>query len=95
MAGRPFIDRALVANYGSANVTPLAWNGTVWVAGSNVSVGTDPYGVAISPDGLRALVTNFGGANVTPLAWNGTVWVAGSNVSAGTSPYGVAITRIR
>jgi len=25
MAGRPFIDRALVANYGSANVTPLAW----------------------------------------------------------------------
>jgi DNA-binding beta-propeller fold protein YncE len=79
---------ALVANFGSSNVTPLTWNGSAWAAGSNVSVGTNPVGVAISPDGLHALVANYNSGNVTPLTWNGSVWAAGSNVSVGTGPVG-------
>jgi len=95
MAGRPFVDRAIVANNVSNNITPLAWNGTVWVAGTVVAVGTNPIGVAISPDGTRAIVANYASNNITPLAWNGTVWVAGTVVAVGTNPYGVAVTRIR
>jgi DNA-binding beta-propeller fold protein YncE len=76
----------LVANYGSASVTPLSFSGGVWTAGSNVTVGTNPQGVAISPDGLRALVANYGSASVTPLSFSGGVWTAGSNVTVGTNP---------
>jgi len=83
--------RAIVANRSSNNVTPLAWNGTVWVPGTVVAVGTGPVSVAISPDGTLAIVANYGSNNVTPLAWNGTVWVPGTVVAVGTNPYSVAI----
>ena len=44
----PFSLRALVTNAGSANVTPLSFSGGVWTAGSNVTVGTNPYSLGPS-----------------------------------------------
>ena len=78
---------ALAANNGSNDVTPLTFAGGVWTAGSNVAVGTNPYGVAISPDGLRALAANAGSSNVTPLTFASGVWTAGSNVAVGSNPH--------
>ena len=90
----PFRLRALVTNAGSTNVTPLSFSGGVWTAGSAVTVGTSPVGVAISPDGLRALVANNSSANVTPLSFSGGVWTAESNVTVGTNPYSLGPSMI-
>jgi DNA-binding beta-propeller fold protein YncE len=81
-----------VANYGDDNVTPLRWDESVWVPGINVSVGTVPYGIAITSDGLYAIVTNRDSNNITPLTRNGNEWISGIVVSVGTSPVDVAIT---
>jgi DNA-binding beta-propeller fold protein YncE len=65
---------------------------TSWTAGSNITVGTGPTQVTITPDGLRALIISYGSNNVTPLTYSGGVWTAGSNITVGTSPNGSTIT---
>ncbi len=79
-----------VANSASSNVSVInaATDGTV---GSPISVGTNPYGVTVSPDGRRVYVTD----NVS----NGTVSVIDTatdavvaTVPVGNSPTGVAIS---
>ena len=87
----PFDLFALVANYSSANCTPLTFSAGTWTAGTNVTVGTGPRSVAISPDGLHALVVNYGSRNVTPLIYSAGTWTAGTNVTVGTNPFSVAI----
>ncbi len=57
---------AYVTNLGSNSVTPIevATN----KAGSEITVGEFPIGIAITPDGKTAYVTNFGEAGtVTPI----------------------------
>ena len=88
----PFDVFALVTNSSSNNVTPLTLSGGTWSAGTPVAVGTNPIGVAISPDGTRALVANYISNNVTPLTLSGGTWSAGTPVAVGTHPVGVAIS---
>ncbi len=59
-------------------------------AGTPITVGTDPIGVAITPNGKTAYVTNAASGTVTPieLATN----TAGTPITVGTDPIGVAIT---
>ena len=58
------------------------------VASAAVAVGTNPYGVAISPNGLFALVANFGSGNVTPLDLsNPLAPVASAAVAVGANPH--------
>jgi DNA-binding beta-propeller fold protein YncE len=90
----PFDVFALVANYGSANVTPLTLSEGTWSAGTPVAVGTGPVGVAISPDGTRALVANYGSANVTPLTLSEGTWTAGTPVAVGTNPFSLGPSMI-
>ena len=44
----PIRTRALVANYGSNNVTPLTLSAGTWGAGTPVTVGTTPYSLGQS-----------------------------------------------
>jgi DNA-binding beta-propeller fold protein YncE len=59
-----------------------------------------PFGIAITPDGLRALVTNFGSNNFTPIGRTVSVIslaiptspVITSSLTLGIQPSGIAIT---
>ena len=57
---------------------------------TTVTVGSSPYGVAITPDGNYAYVTNHGSGTVSVIQIS-TNKVT-STVTVGSSPYGVAIT---
>ena len=57
---------------------------------ATVTVGTDPYGVAITPDGAYAYVCNNGSTTVSVIAVATNTVVA--TVTVGTNPFGVAIT---
>jgi DNA-binding beta-propeller fold protein YncE len=88
--------RALVANYGSASVTPLTWANGTWTAGTPIAVGVNPICIAISSDGLLALVANYAagsGTTVTPLTWANGVWTAGAPITVGTGPFSVSIAQ--
>ena len=89
MGGAPLSKFALVTNYVTSNVTPLNLaNPLAPVAAANVAVGSNPYGIAISPDGLFALVANYGTNNVTPLNLaNPLAPVAAANVAVGGTPH--------
>jgi YVTN family beta-propeller protein len=54
-----------------------------------VPVGTNPGGVAVTPDGTKVYVTNFGSNNVSVIARPGNTVVA--TVPVGPFPIGVAI----
>jgi len=79
---------AYVTNYNSDTVTPIdmATN----TAGTPITVGDDPFAVAITPDGKTAYVANDGSTTVTPIdiATN----TAGTAISVGNVPDAVAIT---
>ena len=57
---------------------------------TKVTVGSSPYGVAITPDGTYAYVTNYGSNNVSVIQISTNTVVA--TVAVGTNPVGVAIT---
>jgi len=78
---------AYVANLGSSSVSVIntASNGVV----ATVNVGSQPNGIAITPDGTRAYVAN-GGGEVWVLATEGNTALA--KVSLGGYPTAVAIT---
>ncbi len=77
-----------VANAGSRTVTPIevATN----KPGTGITVGSEPVGVAVTPDGKTAYVTNYGSESVTPIevATN----TPGSEIKVGSFPKAVAIT---
>ena len=59
-------------------------------AGTAITVGSAPRGVAITPDGKTAYVTNDGSGSVTPI--DTATNTAGTAIAVGRSPFGVAIT---
>ena len=63
-------------------------NGDTVVA--TVAVGTNPQGIAITPDGNYAYVTNFNSNNVSVIQISTNTVVA--TVAVGTNPQGIAIT---
>jgi hypothetical protein len=91
-----------VANIGDDDVTVLLGNGSggfTQAAGSPVSVGNGPVGLAMGDfnlDGkLDLAAANSFSANVTILLGNGSggfTQAAGSPLSAGTAPYSVAVS---
>ncbi len=79
---------AYVTNFLSNDVSVLATASNTVVA--TVAVGTQPIGVAITPDGRFAYVTNFNGVSVSVLSTASNTVVA--TVPVGAGPVGVAIT---
>ncbi|WP_329157456.1 hypothetical protein OHB49_02255 [Streptomyces sp. NBC_01717] len=77
---------AYVANLGSNNVSVID------TATNMVTVGSIPFGVAITPDGLHTYVTNLGSGNVSVIATASNMVTA--TVTVGTQPNGVAISPI-
>jgi YVTN family beta-propeller protein len=61
------------------------------LVGSPITVGANPVGIAITPNGSRAYVTNNGGGTVAVINTQ-TNAVVGSPIAVGTSPRGIAIT---
>ena len=79
---------ALVANYSSNSITPINLsNPMAPTKGTDLTVGTNPYGVAISPNGLFALVANGGSSSISPINLsNPMVPTKGTNLTVGTNP---------
>src|SRR3989304_24158 len=83
-------ESAYVTNSGTTTVSVIDTATNTVVA--TVAVGTNPLGVAITPDGARAYVTNSGGgANSVSVIDTATNTVV-ATVGVGSSPFGVAIT---
>ena len=82
------LSTAYVTNEDSKSVTPieLATN----TPGKEITVGTFPRGIAITPDGNTAYVTNEGSKSVTPIDVASNE--AGPEITVGSLPAGIAIT---
>ncbi|HEX4489872.1 MAG TPA: PKD domain-containing protein [Acidimicrobiia bacterium] len=77
---------AYVTNSAANTVTPIVGN----VAGAPITVGTAPFGIAITPDGTTAYVGNTGSNTVTPIS---TITnTPGTPIPVGSLPEGLAIT---
>ena len=74
---------AYVANSASNNVSVID-TATNMVVGPPIPVGTDPIGVAITPDGTRAYVTNNGSNNVSVIDTRSNM-VVGPPIPVGTA----------
>jgi YVTN family beta-propeller protein len=79
---------AYVANNGSGSVTPI--DTATNTAGTAITVGSEPYAIAITPDGRTAYVTNDGSDSVTPI--DTATNTAGTAITVGSVPFGIAIT---
>ncbi|MEJ1230230.1 MAG: hypothetical protein WDM88_05815 [Galbitalea sp.] len=62
------------------------------VIGSPIAVGTDPIGIAFTPDGTKAYITNNGSGTVTVIDVATGTPVSGSPITVGSDPLGIAIT---
>lgn len=81
---------AYVSNYGSANVS-LIDTATNSPVGSPLGAGTDPLGIAYTPDGQFAYVANQSSSNMT-LINAATNAVVGSPIPTDSDPNEVAVT---
>ncbi|WP_153538642.1 beta-propeller fold lactonase family protein [Streptomyces sp. RB17] len=81
---------AYVANFASNTVSVIDTASNT-VVGSPVPVGTNPAGVAITPDGRHAYVTNQTSNDVSVIDTASNT-VVGSPIPVGTNPFGIAIT---
>jgi YVTN family beta-propeller protein len=79
---------AYVGNWATASVTPI--NTATNAVGGAITVGKNPAGIAITPDGKTAYVANFGSNSVSPI--NTATNIAGSPIAVGTEPALIAIT---
>ena len=77
-----------VANYGSKNVSVIDTSTNAVI--TTISVGSSPYGVAITPNGLYSYVTNLGSNNVSVI--NTSTNTVVSTIGSLVSPISVAIT---
>lgn len=81
--------RIYATNYFSKSVSVIDTSGKAALA--KISVGIDPYGVAVSPDGTRLYVTHFpgtGSVSVVDVAGQTVV----STILVGDGPRGVAVS---
>jgi len=78
---------AYITNYGSNNVSVIDTSTNTVTA--NVTVGTEPYGVAVNPAGTRVYVSNYLSNNVSVI--NTSTNTVTANVTVGTKPIGVAV----
>ncbi len=75
----------------AANLTLYArWSRADRVT-ATVTVGTNPYAVAITPDGAKAYITNANSGNTISIINTATSAVTGS-ITVGATPVGIAIT---
>jgi YVTN family beta-propeller protein len=79
---------AYVSNLDSGTVTPIK-TGTN-TAGPAITVGQDPYAIAITPNGKTAYVENMGSGTVTPIST--CTNTAGPAITVGQNPYTIVIT---
>ncbi len=79
-----------MANSGSTTVSAISTAANTVAA--TVTVGTSPYGVAVTPDGRDVYVANSG-SNTVSVVSTSTNTVAAA-VAVGTAPRGVAVTPI-
>jgi len=80
---------AYVANSTGNSVSAID-TATNTVVGSPIPVGSQPTGVAVTPDGIRAYVTDRGVASVSVIATATNALLA--TVTVGLQPIGVAVT---
>src|ERR1700724_3604157 len=81
---------AYISNAGSNSVSVIDTE-TNTVVGSPLTVGSQPAGVAVTPDGKYAYVTN-NGSNAISIIESVTNRVLGSPITLGSHPAGIAIT---
>jgi YVTN family beta-propeller protein len=81
---------AYITNAGAGTVSVIN-TATGTVIGSPITVGTHPYGVAVTPDGSKVYVTNANSGTVSVIATASNT-VIGSSITVGTAPEGVAVT---
>jgi YVTN family beta-propeller protein len=79
---------AFVANYASANVTPVSL--ATGKAGRAIPVGSRPAAIAVTPNGRTAYAVNSGSATVTPIMTR--TMKAGRPIRVGSGPRAIAIT---
>ncbi len=80
-------DTAYVAVKGADAVTPV--NTASGFAGTPITVGSEPWGIAVTPDGRTAYVADHGAENVTPIDLE--TGVAETAIAAGAGPTEIAI----
>jgi YVTN family beta-propeller protein len=80
---------AYITNSGDGTVSVIN-TATNTVVGS-ITVGNNPIGVAVTPDGSKVYVTNFLDDTVSVIN-TATNTVVGSPITVGAHPYGVAVT---
>ncbi len=81
-------DQGIPGNYYSGTVTPVTV--ATGIADLPITVGSEPGGIAITPDGATAYVADYGSGTVTPItiATN----KASHPIAVGRDPYAIAIT---
>jgi YVTN family beta-propeller protein len=88
VAGRAPGAVALVANYQSGTVTPVALS--THRPGRGIRVGTGPDAIALTPDGLTAYVANSGSGTVTPI--DTATMKAGPSIPVGADPCAIVVS---
>ncbi|MBM3983936.1 MAG: PqqD family peptide modification chaperone, partial [Planctomycetes bacterium] len=83
----PRAPRAYVANGTSGNVSVIDTASNTVTA--TITVGSNPYGVAVNPAGTRAYITNYGSGNVSVIDTASNTVTA--TITVGSTPYGVAV----
>ena len=81
---------AYITNVSSNNVSVIdTSNNTVT---TTISVGTNPYGVSVSPDGAKVYVTNNSSNNVSVIRTSDNTVT--TTVTVGTYPLGVSVSPV-
>ena len=88
-AAKPPAAVALVANYQSGTVTPVALHARR--VGKAVRVGAGPAAIALTPDDRTAYVANSGSGTVTPI--DTATMTAGPSIPVGSDPCAVVVSR--
>ena len=81
--------KAYVVNFNADTVSVID-TATNAVVGSAIPVGSEPVGIAITPDGTKAYVTNQDADTVSVID-TATNTVVGSPITVGDVPFGIAI----
>ena len=81
--------KAYVTNFNAGTVSVID-TATNAVVGSAIPVVSNPFGIAITPDGTKAYVTNFNAGTVSVIN-TATNAVVGSAIPVGSAPTGIAI----